>query len=922
MAEKSSGVRELSVIGIGTSTPSIKSSSNLNLSASTVAVGATLSVGDTLQLVGVNTSLAGTAGTTGDIRMFHGAPFIHDGTAWREFYLKEGVPVTESADTEWDNVIYRNTFDSSFTDLKFGQTAYDTYLSDVVAAPRKFGDKALRCREGYIRYEHRSEYVFDGDWTIEGWIYFDTLPTGTASGGNGNGLVTKQKTGNTTHWAINADLRNSGYVDFSWYNSLLHGNSYGGAGIGSVTNAEALHNWNHFALVRDSTNGSLHFYFNGVESVFTINDQVIDNNIVDYTDHDLWFGSSYYQGYWDGCFDDIRISTVARYTSVGIATTATFTPPTEPYPTTGTLSGPVDPPYFGAITEIADLSDVNGATPSNGQVLKWNGTQWAPATDLVGVGTTGVGIGLSDLSVTTNPVGTNALSYDDTTGTFTFTPTSLVGYATETYVDNAVAGIATTGYVDSAIVGFITAGASGAGLTALTGAAAGTYGDFDKSARITVDSNGRITGITEVGITTDGAGINVTGISTFNDNVSFASTILVDGAVNLAVNNATITGTAGSTGDIKMIGGAPFFYDGSSWREFALATGTPVTVAEDTEWDNVIFRNDFDTSLTDQKFSQAITDQTNSSLVTSPVKYGTQALRIQSGYVRYAHRSEYSFDGEWTIEGWIYFDTLPTGTAASQNGDSIISKYTPGNTTNWAISADVRNSGYVDFSWYNSYTHGNSYGGSGIGSVTNAELLQTWNHFAVVREPDNGSIHFYFNGVESVFTINDQVIDNNINDITNHYLYFGDSYRQGYFDGCFDDIRISTVARYTSVGIATTTTFTPPTQAYATSGTLTVATDPPGDKYGEIGLGTSPTWTGTSGVTVSQQDQGEYRLTFTSSYTNADDYFVLTQPMDQGFAAYVGAARSTTHVDFTINRQSNNAGVDTGSLAVQVTNHP
>ena len=234
------------------------------------------------------------------------------------------------------------------------------------------------------------------------------------------------------------------------------------------------------------------------------------------------------------------------------------------------------------------------------------------------------------------------------------------------------------------------------------------------------------------------------------------------------------------------------------------------------------------------------------------------------------------------------------------------------------------NTGYTDFRWWDFEKHSSNYSGVGIGSVLETDIYQTWNHIAVVREPDDGSIHFYFNGIESHLTANDQVIDNNIEDASSPDLNLGDNeYLTGQrFDGVIDDIRISTVARYTSVGISTTTTFTPPTEAYPTSGTLTVTTDPPGDKYGEIGLGTSPTWTGTSGVTVSQQDQGEYRLTFTSSYTNADDYFVLTQPMDQGFAAYVGAARSTTHVDFTINRQSNNAGVDTGSLAVQVTNHP
>jgi hypothetical protein len=58
-----------------------------------------------------------------------------------------------------------------------------------------------------------------------------------------------------------------------------------------------------------------------------------------------------------------------------------------------------------------------------------------------------------------------------------------------------------------------------------------------------------------------------------------------DGSVSLA-NNGTIVGTSGSTGEIKRIAGAPFFYDGSAWREFVLSTGTPVAVPADTEWDN------------------------------------------------------------------------------------------------------------------------------------------------------------------------------------------------------------------------------------------------------------------------------------------------------------------------------------------------
>lgn len=32
-------------------------------------------------------------------------------------------------------------------------------------------------------------------------------------------------------------------------------------------------------------------------------------------------------------------------------------------------------------TRLSDLSDVSSTAPSSGQVLKWNGSQWAPGTD-------------------------------------------------------------------------------------------------------------------------------------------------------------------------------------------------------------------------------------------------------------------------------------------------------------------------------------------------------------------------------------------------------------------------------------------------------------------------------------------------------------------------------------------------------------
>lgn len=94
---------------------------------------------------------------------------------------------------------------------------------------------------------------------------------------------------------------------------------------------------------------------------------------------------------------------------------------------------------------INDLADVDG-TPSVGQVLKWNGTNWSPAADLTGGGSGGGGITLTDLSVTTNtnPSGSGALTYDNSNGTFTYTPPNLSVFLTsETPSDwNATTGTA------------------------------------------------------------------------------------------------------------------------------------------------------------------------------------------------------------------------------------------------------------------------------------------------------------------------------------------------------------------------------------------------------------------------------------------------------------------------------------------------
>ena len=106
----------------------------------------------------------------------------------------------------------------------------------------------------------------------------------------------------------------------------------------------------------------------------------------------------------------------------------------------------------GYLTSLAveDLSNVDITSGlSDQQVLKWDSasSSWKPANDLVGGAQ---GVALTDLSVSTDPVGTAALSYNNTTGVFTYTPPDLSGYLTSytetdpVFTASAAAGITLT----------------------------------------------------------------------------------------------------------------------------------------------------------------------------------------------------------------------------------------------------------------------------------------------------------------------------------------------------------------------------------------------------------------------------------------------------------------------------------------------
>ena len=117
-----------------------------------------------------------------------------------------------------------------------------------------------------------------------------------------------------------------------------------------------------------------------------------------------------------------------------------------------------------------DSPTPNDTFTDGGRTWIWDGTTWKIYSS------TSSGIGLSNLSVTTSSVGTAALSYNSTTGVFTYTPPDLSGYLTQQYTSPTASTTVLCGVkVDGSTITI-----NGSGV--ISGAS--TYNDGDVDARL------------------------------------------------------------------------------------------------------------------------------------------------------------------------------------------------------------------------------------------------------------------------------------------------------------------------------------------------------------------------------------------------------------------------------------------------------
>ena len=359
-----------------------------------------------------------------------------------------------------------------------------------------------------------------------------------------------------------------------------------------------------------------------------------------------------------------------------------------------------------------------------------------------------------------------------------------------------------------------------------------------------------------------GGGTTTSDLQGVTDNGS-STTNTID-AAGFKLNADQLSSVAGTQGDIKKIGGLPYYHDGTSWKRFYLFDNVEDATTVDVNWDDVQVRLDFeeDTSVT---FSGGIQSRNyvnrlsprafiyNSatddiSIVSSPVKFGTKSLKVlnvsKQSELSWNVGNEYNpiyndiylgldswspekrggcidWSGDWTIEFWIYF---PTGSLSSIGGtylDGTGGGYgifhnregNLGTAPSCGLIFDVDQYSNRRLSWVNTKTNNHSVilSSSYVGIVEN-----TWYHIAVSRDGSSGTISGFLNGTYGSYGIDTSVWSHQT---PGYKTSFGKFYAPAvsgvsavidaganYF---IDDLRITQFRRYTqAVG------FVAPTAAY------------------------------------------------------------------------------------------------------------
>ena len=416
-----------------------------------------------------------------------------------------------------------------------------------------------------------------------------------------------------------------------------------------------------------------------------------------------------------------------------------------------------------------------------------------------------------------------------------------------------------------------------------------------------------------------GGGATTSDLQGVTDNGS-STTNTID-AAGFKLNADQLSSVAGTQGDIKKIGGLPYYHDGTAWKRFYLFDNVEDATTVDVNWDDVQVRFDFEphTNLYPHTGAYAsdfvnhvngapMATETSSfgqgDRVNSPVKFGTSSFRAYSNGSSGQRTSYWNVENEtydintqtwkggkrgggldwsldWTMEFWIYFPQ------ASPMGPNQQYGYFTANWLNTGEYIGLR-SAVQGFSpnnilWY-FYINGNAYN---VATTANATITsQTWHHIVLQRDASAGTMQFYLDG--TYYSTGQGTVVPNIEPFNSqepahavpakiHLGYAFDSNVSYGSDYYLDDFRLTQYARYTPGQ-----NFTPPTAAYPITAPAPAAID---DNWSDVQL------RATFDTNLNDVSQN----TFTG-YSNTSA--VSTQAIKYGASSMYSPANDTAGVEY------------------------
>lgn len=200
---------------------------------------------------------------------------------------------------------------NSFKSLRVGtllvSNTTGTANADIIAVIRRGGTTGASSiyfdgYSGYLTLNNNTGLTFTGDFTIEAWVYLDSLPNHFA-------LLEARSGANQTGYLFY--VTNNGFYRLAWLDAP--GTQYSTIPI-------FLQRWTHVAICR--SNNIISFYVDGVRDTGL---SFVNASTVTANNSNPRIGRLMDGQYANGYLEELRVSTIARYSG-------NFTPPASPFP--------------------------------------------------------------------------------------------------------------------------------------------------------------------------------------------------------------------------------------------------------------------------------------------------------------------------------------------------------------------------------------------------------------------------------------------------------------------------------------------------------------------------------------------------------------------------------------------------------------